>query len=158
MSEIMLHRVARAIMEAGSGCEVTDRHVVEWNPRIAQVLKEARAAIDVTTDEIVSRLEKLIEERRKLNPKRVDGNEYIASCASFIRRSIDAALSQSPISLTFVNCTCHDEASKRLCMKKRECVVSEAYSSSLPIPAATPTDSANPPPVESAGPNSEAQS
>lgn len=30
--------------------------------------------------------------------------------------------------------------------------------SSLPTPAATPTDSANPPPVESVGPNSEAQS
>jgi hypothetical protein len=31
-------------------------------------------------------------------------------------------------------------------------------SPSLPTPAATPTDSANPPPVESVGPNSEAQS
>lgn len=29
---------------------------------------------------------------------------------------------------------------------------------SLPTPAATPTDSANPPPVESVGPNSETQS
>lgn len=33
-----------------------------------------------------------------------------------------------------------------------------SQSPSLPTPAATPTDSANPPPVESVGPNSEAQS
>ena len=147
MSE-MVERVIGAIQKLGNVDVANYRH--------CELI--ARAAIDVTTDEIVSRLEKLIEERRKLNPKQVNGNEYIASCASFIRRSIDAALSQSPISLTFVNCTCHDEASKRLCMKKRECVVSEAYSSSLPTPAATPADAANTPPVESVGPNSEAQS
>jgi hypothetical protein len=34
----------------------------------------------------------------------------------------------------------------------------EQVFSSLPTPAATPTDSANPPPVESVGPNSEAHS
>lgn len=75
-----------------------------WNPADSDCAayyeaqyKCARAAIDVTTDEIVSRIEKLIEERRKV--KRVSGNEYIASCAAFIRRFIDEALSQDTHSL-----------------------------------------------------------
>ncbi|RWK39272.1 hypothetical protein [Mesorhizobium sp.] len=45
---------------------------------------------------------------------------------------IDAALSQDTHSLRIVNCTCRDEASKRLCLKKNECTVIEAHTHSLP--------------------------
>lgn len=42
----MVERVARAIMEAGTGCQVADWREAEWNPHIAQVLKEAEAAVN----------------------------------------------------------------------------------------------------------------
>jgi hypothetical protein len=50
-------------------------------------------------------------------------------------RNMDAAraalASQAAVEpLRFENCTCHDEASKRLCMKKDRCVVIEAHSAS----------------------------
>lgn len=50
---------------------------------------------------------------------------------------------------------CRTEAVRRYKAKKRAAL---SQSPSLPTPAATPTDSANPPPVESVGPDSEAQS
>jgi hypothetical protein len=46
----MLHRVARAIMESRGGCNVADWREAEWNPHIARVLAEARAAIQAMAE------------------------------------------------------------------------------------------------------------
>jgi hypothetical protein len=40
-----LEAVAKAIMNARGGCDVTDWREAEWNPSVAQAIKEARAAI-----------------------------------------------------------------------------------------------------------------
>lgn len=55
-------KVARSLMIARGGCDVTDWREAEWNPHVAQTLIEADAAIAVCMEEAAKVAESYAEQ------------------------------------------------------------------------------------------------
>ena len=79
MVESMIERVARAIMEARGGCNVTDWREAKWNPAVEQSLNDARAAI---------------EAMREPTDAMVDTGQWQIDPVSLYQSFIDAALNE----------------------------------------------------------------